>query len=62
MSHNTHTTAGSDVGRGPADALAAAVFGPWSALAAAMLAVVWSRRPPAARLTATAAVTLPEKT
>jgi BASS family bile acid:Na+ symporter len=30
----------------PAAALAAAVFGPWSALAAAMLAVVWSRRPP----------------
>jgi BASS family bile acid:Na+ symporter len=29
----------------PAAALAAAVFGPWSALAAAMLAVVWSRRP-----------------
>jgi bile acid:Na+ symporter, BASS family len=31
----------------PAAALAAAVFGPWSALAAAMLAVAWSRQPPA---------------
>ena len=27
-------------------AFAAAVFGPWSALAAAMLAVIWSRQPP----------------
>lgn len=29
----------------PAAALAAAVFGPWSAFAAAMLAVIWSRQP-----------------
>jgi BASS family bile acid:Na+ symporter len=32
----------------PAAALAAAVFGPWSAFAAAMLAVIWSRRQSAA--------------
>ena len=31
----------------PTAALAAAVFGPWSAFAAAMLAVIWSRRPTA---------------
>jgi BASS family bile acid:Na+ symporter len=31
----------------PAAALAAAVFGPWSALMAALLAASWSRRPPA---------------
>jgi BASS family bile acid:Na+ symporter len=31
----------------PTAALAAAVLGPWSAFAAAMLAVIWSRRPPA---------------
>jgi BASS family bile acid:Na+ symporter len=30
----------------PSAALAAAVFGPWSALAAALLAAVWSARPP----------------
>jgi len=46
----------------PAAALAAAVFGPWSAFAAAMLAVVWSRRPPAAGLIATAALEFPEET
>ena len=45
----------------PAAALASAVFGPWSAFAA-MLAVIWSRRPPASRLTAAAAVQFPEKT
>jgi BASS family bile acid:Na+ symporter len=46
----------------PSAALAAAVFGPWSAFAAAMLAVVWSRRPPAAGLIATAALEFPEET
>ena len=46
----------------PAAALAAAGFGPRSAFAPAMLAVVWSRRPPTARITAAAAGALPEKT
>lgn len=35
-----------DVLKSPAAALPAAVFGPWSALAAALLAAVWSLRPP----------------
>jgi BASS family bile acid:Na+ symporter len=35
-----------DVLKSPAAALPAAVFGPWSALAAALLAAVWSSRPP----------------
>jgi predicted Na+-dependent transporter len=46
----------------PAAALAAAVFGPWSALAAAMLAVVWSRRPPPAGRRAAVTLERLEKT
>jgi len=48
-----------DVLKSPAAALPAAVFGPWSALAAAILAAVWSARPPEPRLPTVPDVTDP---